>query len=85
LIVKARSAHTYFFKVLGVLRRQHEQPPGIRIRLFKWKMQIIFMPIPLSISVLNLLPTQIPGAPGTVGTRGKLRTFSIPHIPRDDV
>jgi hypothetical protein len=37
--------------------------------------------------VLNLLPTQIPGAPGTVGTRGKrkMRTFSIPHIPHDDV
>lgn len=37
--------------------------------------------------VLNLLPTQIPGAPGTVGIRGKrkLRTFSIPHIPHDDV
>lgn len=37
--------------------------------------------------VLNLLPTQIPGAPGTVGMRGKrkLRTFSIPHIPHDDV
>jgi hypothetical protein len=37
--------------------------------------------------VLNLLPTQIPGAPGTVGIRGKrkLRTFAIPHIPHDDV
>jgi hypothetical protein len=37
--------------------------------------------------VLNLLPTQIPGAPGTVGARGKrkLRTFAIPHIPHDDV
>lgn len=37
--------------------------------------------------VLNLLPTQIPGAPGTVGVRGKrkMRTFSIPHIPHDDV
>lgn len=37
--------------------------------------------------VLNLLPTQTPGAPGTVGTRGKrkLRSFSVPHIPHDDV
>jgi hypothetical protein len=37
--------------------------------------------------VLNLLPTQIPGAPGTVGIRSKrkMRTFSIPHIPHDDV
>jgi hypothetical protein len=37
--------------------------------------------------VLNLLPTQIPGAPGTVGTRGKrkTRTFSIPHILHADV
>ena len=37
--------------------------------------------------VLNLLPTQHPGAPGTVGKRDKrkVRTFSIPHIPHDDV
>lgn len=37
--------------------------------------------------VLNLLPTQTPGAPGTVGKRGKrkLRSFSVPHIPHDDV
>jgi hypothetical protein len=37
--------------------------------------------------VLNLLPTQHPGAPGTVGIQGKrkMRSFSIPHIPRDDV
>lgn len=37
--------------------------------------------------VLNLLPTQPVGAPGTVGKRGKrkLRSVSIPHIPHDDV
>ena len=37
--------------------------------------------------VLSLLSTQTPGAPGTVGERSKrkLRTFSIPHIPHDDV
>jgi hypothetical protein len=37
--------------------------------------------------VLNLLPTQLPGSPGTVGVRGKrtLRSFVIPHIPHDDV
>lgn len=37
--------------------------------------------------VLNLLPTQVPGAPGTVGKRGKrtLRSLTIPHIPHDDV
>ena len=37
--------------------------------------------------VLSLLSTQTPGAPGTVGERAKrkLRTFSIPHIPHDDV
>lgn len=37
--------------------------------------------------VLNLLPTQPPGSPGTVGVRGKrtLRSFVIPHIPHDDV
>ena len=37
--------------------------------------------------VLNLLPTVTPGAPATVGTRGKrkLRSFNIPHIPHDDV
>lgn len=37
--------------------------------------------------VLNLLPTRSPGAPGSVGTRGKrtVRSFVIPHIPHDDV
>ncbi|QDH18923.1 major capsid protein [Wolbachia endosymbiont of Carposina sasakii] len=37
--------------------------------------------------VLSLLPTQLPGAPATVGKRGKrkVRTFTIPHIPHDDV
>lgn len=37
--------------------------------------------------VLNLLPTKTPGSPGTVGKRGKrkLRGFSVPHIPHDDV
>ncbi|WP_341823272.1 major capsid protein [Wolbachia endosymbiont (group A) of Agelastica alni] len=37
--------------------------------------------------VLSLLPTQVPGAPATVGKRGKrkIRTFTIPHIPHDDV
>lgn len=37
--------------------------------------------------VLNLLPTQIPGGNATVGTRGKrkMRSFTIPHIPHDDV
>ena len=37
--------------------------------------------------VLNLLPTQIPGGSATVGTRGKrkMRSFTIPHIPHDDV
>jgi hypothetical protein len=37
--------------------------------------------------VLSLLPTQIPGGSATVGTRGKrkLRSFTIPHIPHDDV
>lgn len=37
--------------------------------------------------VLNLLPTQPVGAPGTVGTVGKrtVRSFVIPHIPHDDV
>jgi hypothetical protein len=37
--------------------------------------------------ILNLLPTQHPGAPGTVGTQGKrkMRSFAIPHIPHDDV
>ncbi len=37
--------------------------------------------------VLSLLPTQTPGAPATVGKRGKrkIRTFTIPHIPHDDV
>jgi len=36
--------------------------------------------------VLNLLPTQPVGAPGTVGTQGKrkVRSFVIPHIPHDD-
>lgn len=37
--------------------------------------------------ILNLLPTMTPGAPATVGTRGKrkMRSFTIPHIPHDDV
>lgn len=37
--------------------------------------------------VLNLLPTQEVGAPGSKGTQGKrqIRTFRIPHIPHDDV
>jgi hypothetical protein len=37
--------------------------------------------------VLSLLPTQIPGGAATVGARGKrkMRSFSIPHIPHDDV
>jgi len=37
--------------------------------------------------VLNLLPTKAPGSPGTVGRHGKrkLRGFSVPHIPHDDV
>jgi hypothetical protein len=37
--------------------------------------------------VLNLLPTQPVGAPGTVGTQAKrkVRSFVIPHIPHDDV
>ncbi len=37
--------------------------------------------------VLNLLPTKAPGSPGTVGRPGKrkLRSFSVPHIPHDDV
>jgi hypothetical protein len=37
--------------------------------------------------VLNLLPTQPVGAPGTVDRRGKrkVRSFTIPHIPHDDV
>ncbi|APR99202.1 major capsid protein [Wolbachia endosymbiont of Folsomia candida] len=37
--------------------------------------------------VLSLLQTQVPGAPATVGKRGKrkVRTFTIPHIPHDDV
>lgn len=37
--------------------------------------------------VLNLLPTQLPGAPASVGIRGKraVRTFTIPHIPHEDV
>lgn len=37
--------------------------------------------------VLNLLPTKTPGSPGTVGKKGKrkLRGFSVPHIPHDDV
>ena len=36
--------------------------------------------------VLNLLPTQPVGAPGTLGTVGKrkVRSFVIPHIPHDD-
>lgn len=37
--------------------------------------------------VLSLLPTQHPGAPGTIGKQGKrtVRSFTIPHIPHDDV
>jgi hypothetical protein len=37
--------------------------------------------------VLSLLPTQIPGGSATMGTRGKrkMRSFTIPHIPHDDV
>jgi Phage major capsid protein E len=37
--------------------------------------------------VLNLLPTQPPGSPGTVNVRGKrtVRSFVVPHIPHDDV
>jgi len=37
--------------------------------------------------VLNLLPTLPVGAPGTLGARGKrkLRSFTVPHIPHDDV
>jgi hypothetical protein len=37
--------------------------------------------------VLNLLPTQPVGAPGTLGSVGKrkVRSFVIPHIPHDDV
>jgi hypothetical protein len=37
--------------------------------------------------VLNLLPTQPVGAPGTLGIQGKrkVRSFVIPHIPHDDV
>jgi hypothetical protein len=36
--------------------------------------------------VLNLLPTQPVGAPGTLGTVGKrkVRSFVIPHIPHED-
>lgn len=38
-------------------------------------------------NMLNLLPTQPRGAPGTLGERGKrnVRSFVIPHIPHDDV
>jgi hypothetical protein len=37
--------------------------------------------------VLSLLPTQVPGGSATMGARGKrkLRSFTIPHIPHDDV
>lgn len=37
--------------------------------------------------VLNLLPTQPVGAPGTLNKMGKrkVRSFAIPHIPHDDV
>jgi hypothetical protein len=37
--------------------------------------------------VLTLLPTQPLGTPGTVGKAGKrkVRTFTVPHIPHDDV
>ena len=36
--------------------------------------------------VLNLLPTQTPGAPGTYGntSKRKIRSFVIPHIPHED-
>ena len=36
--------------------------------------------------VLNLLPTQPPGSPGTIDKKGKrkMRSFVIPHIPHDD-
>jgi hypothetical protein len=37
--------------------------------------------------VLSLLPTQIPGSPGSIGSseKRKLRSFTIPHILHDDV
>lgn len=37
--------------------------------------------------VLNLLPTLPVGSPGSLGSRGKrkVRSFTIPHIPHDDV
>lgn len=37
--------------------------------------------------VLNLLPTLPPGSPGTQNRMGKrtIRSFTIPHIPHDDV
>jgi hypothetical protein len=37
--------------------------------------------------VLNLLPTMPPGSPGTQARHGKrkVRSFTIPHIPHDDV
>lgn len=37
--------------------------------------------------VLNLLPTQLPGGPSTFEgrTKRKLRSFTIPHIPHDDI
>jgi hypothetical protein len=37
--------------------------------------------------VLSLLPTQVPGAPATIGSseKRKMRSFTIPHIPHDDV
>ena len=37
--------------------------------------------------ILHLLPTQLPGGPATFEARGKrkMRSFTIPHIPHDDV
>lgn len=37
--------------------------------------------------ILNLLPTQVPGGPATFERRSKrkMRSFTIPHIPHDDV
>lgn len=37
--------------------------------------------------ILNLLPTQLPGAPASYEDRPKrkMRSFTIPHIPHDDV
>ena len=62
----------------GRLERLNLMPPqGVRTRT------II---IEEMAGVLNLLPTQPVGAPGTVGITGKrkVRSFVIPHIPHDD-